>query len=200
MVFSPKRQWHTLHKRRFEFMRSMMQALPEMDVYGRGVKPLDDKAEAVAPYRYQIVIENFVGLHHWTEKLSDAFLGLSLPFYIGCTNAADYFPPTSFIPIDIDDPAGAVNIIRQAIADHEYEKRFPAIQEARRRVMYEHNYFALLSREIELRHDASVVADKPFGEIFSRHALRRQSPLNALKDIYGKGRALFVHKVLRLNH
>lgn len=198
MVFSPKRQWHTLHQRRFNFMQYLMRHLPEMTVYGRGVRPLDDKADALDTYRYSIAIENYIGPHHWTEKLSDAFLGLTLPFYAGCTNAADYFPPDSFIPIDLHDPEGAIRIIRQAIAAHEFEKRLPAIQEARRRVLFEHNFFALISRVIEERHTGPVSAGD-YGTLYSRHALRGKSPLHGVRDVYGKARALFVHQVLRRN-
>lgn len=192
MVFSPKRQRHTLHHRRFEFMRRLMTLLPEMDVYGRGARPLDDKAEALDAYRYHVAVENYLGPHHWTEKLADAFLGLTLPFYCGCANAADYFPPESFIPIDMADPEGAARIIRQAIADLEYEKRLPAILEARRRVLYEHNLFAVLAREIEQRHDPALLADG-HGVLYSRHALRRLSPLGGLRDLYGKARARLLH-------
>lgn len=198
MVFSAKRNWHTLHQRRFNFMQYLRQHLPEMTVYGRGVRPLDDKAEALDAYRYSIAIENYVGPHHWTEKLADAFLGHTLPFYAGCTNAADYFPADSFIAIDIHDPAGAVRIIREAIANHEYEMRVEAIAEARRRVLFEHNFFALISRIIEERHSPAP-AGGDYGVIYSRHALRAQSPLSGLRDVYGKARALFMHQVLRRN-
>jgi hypothetical protein len=196
MVFSPKRQRHTLHHRRFTFMRSMMQALPELDVYGRGARPLDDKAEALDPYRYHIAIENYIGPHHWTEKLSDAFLGLTLPFYAGCPNAADYFPPESFIPIDMKDPVGAARIIRQAILDNEYEKRLPAITEARRRVLFEYNLFAVISREIGKRH-LSASHTPNGGVIYSRHALRKTSMSHGLQDMYGKARARAIHLIRR---
>ena len=194
MVFSPKRQRHTLHYRRNDFMQKLMEAMPEIDVYGRGAQPLDDddKAGALDNYRYHVAIENYIGPHHWTEKLADAFLGLSLPFYCGCTNVADYFPPDSFIPIDMRDPAGAIRIIRQAMADNEYEKRLPAIIEARRRVLYEHNYFALVSREIGKRYSPDS-AEKPDGRIYSRHALRKRSLLGGLQDIYGKARSRVIH-------
>lgn len=192
MVFSPKRQRHTLHHRRFSFMRSLMQTMPELDVYGRGARPLDDKAEALDAYRYHVAIENFLGPHHWTEKLSDAFLGLTLPFYCGCPNAADYFPPESFIPIDMRDPTGAARIIRQAIRNNEYEKRLPAIMEARRRVLFEHNLFALLSREIAKRHDPAA-RPVPGSVLYSRHALRKKSLTHGLLDIYGKARSRAIH-------
>lgn len=192
MVFSPKRQRHTLHHRRFDFMSRLMALMPEMDVYGRGALALDDKAEALEAYRYHVAIENHIGLNHWTEKLADPFLGMALPFYCGCPNAGDYFPVDSFIPLDINDPDGAARIIRNAIASNEYEKRLPAILEARRRVMYEHNFFALVSREIEKRHDQTSTPTGPT-VIYSRHALRRKYPLSGVRDLYGKVRARFMH-------
>jgi len=192
MVFSPKRQRHTLHHRRNRFMLQLMDALPEMDVYGRGARALDDKAEALDSYRYHVAIENHIGIHHWTEKLADAFLGLSLPFYCGCTNITDYFPPDSFIAIDMYDPEGAVRSIRAAIAGNEYGQRLPAIIEARRRVMYEYNFFALLSREIGKRHGHALPQEKT-ARIYSRHALRKLSLANRLQDMYGKARARILH-------
>lgn len=192
MVFSPKRQRHTLHHRRFQFMHRLMELLPEMEVYGRGARPLDDKAEAVDAYRYHVAVENYIGHHHWTEKLADAFLGLALPFYCGCPNAADYFPQESFIPIDMNDPEAAAHRIRQAIADNEYEKRLPALLEARRRVMHEYNLFALVSREIEQRHGSAPHREGD-SIIYSRHALRRKRPLSAVRDLYDKTRARWRH-------
>lgn len=194
MVFSPKSMRHTLHWRRHEFMQRLMVSLPEMDVFGRGARPLDDKAEALDAYRYHVAIENYIGPHHWTEKLADSFLGMTLPFYAGCPNAADYFPSESFIPIDMKDPIGAARIIRQAIMDNEYEKRLPAIVEARRRVLFEYNFFAVVSREIEKRHfPDSQTGD--FGVIYSRHALRKKSVLLGLQDMYGKARARAIHLI-----
>jgi hypothetical protein len=194
MVFSPKTMRHTLHKQRNEFMRRLMDLMPEMDVFGRGARPLDDKAEALDAYRYHVAIENYIGPHHWTEKLSDAFLGLTLPFYCGCTNATDYFPEESFIAIDMKDPVGAARIIRQAIADNEYEKRLPFIVEARRRVLFEHNLFAVVSREIEKR-NLAVSRTPNDGVIYSRHALRKQSVAHGLRDMYGKARSRAIHLI-----
>jgi len=144
---------HTLHRARFEFTERLVRAMPEIDRYGKGVRHLDDKADVLDSYRYHVAIENDAVPDYWTEKLADPFIGLSLPFYFGCTNASDYFPQDSFIPIDIFDFEGALKTIRRAIEDGEYEKRLPYLREARRLVLEEHNLFALLSREIEKRHD-----------------------------------------------
>lgn len=194
MVFSPKNMRHTLHRQRNEFMLKLMDLLPEMHVFGRGARALDDKAEALDDYRYHVAIENHIGPHHWTEKLADSFLGMTLPFYCGCPNASDYFPAESFIPIDMKDPEGAARIIRQAISDNEYEKRLSAIMEARRRVLHEHNFFALISREIENRHRAGS-GNGLHNTIYSRHALRKGNWGVGLRDMYGKVRARAIHLI-----
>ena len=192
MVFSAKSMRHTLHHRRAALMRGLMQRLPTLDVFGRDTPhALDDKADCLRDYRYHVAIENFIGEHHWTEKLADAFIGETLPFYAGCPNAAEYFPEQSFIPINLRDVNAAVQTIQHAIADNEYEKRLPAIREARRRVLYEYNLFAVLAREIEARHDAAA-RPIPGTQLLSRRALRAGSMAVALRDLYGKlrGRVL----------
>lgn len=193
MVYSPKAMRHTLHHRRAHFMRWLVEHMPELDTFGRETaRPLDDKAECLRDYCYHVAVENFIGEHHWTEKLADPFLGLALPFYYGCPNAEDYFPAESFIRIDIRDPEAALATIRRAIADNEYEKRLPAIIEARRRVMFEYNLFAVAAREIARLHRADARPETG-AAILSRRALRRARPLVALRDLYGKLRGRLLH-------
>jgi hypothetical protein len=176
-VCSSKQQRHTLHYTRYQFVQKMKARLPDMDIFGQGVRFIKDKVEALDPYRYHLAIENHVSPHHWTEKLSDAFLGHTLPFYYGCPNAADYFPPESFIPIDINDVEGSAQTIRLAIQNNEYEKRLPYIREARRRVLEEYNLFAVVSRLVEKHRSAATAttASRP-QVIMSRHRLLRTRP------------------------
>jgi len=82
----------TLHSRRRNFSERLQRDMADIDVFGHGINEIDDKAEALQPYRYHVVVENHVAKHHLTEKLPDAFLGYTLPFYHGAPNAADYFP------------------------------------------------------------------------------------------------------------
>ena len=175
----------TLHYRRFNFTSQLKNYIPELDIFGHGVKPMDDKAEALDPYQYHVVIENHVYLHHLTEKLPDAFLGYTLPFYHGCPNAGDYFPPESFIPIDINDFERTVGIIRGTLANNEYHDRLPYIIEARRRVLEEHNLFAVLEREITKR-DKYIQTSPPGGVIMCRQTLKFRKPLSGLHREFEK--------------
>lgn len=187
-VCSAKRQSHTLHATRYDFTWRLKGDLPELEIFGRGVRPVDDKAVALDPFKYHIVVENHVGRDHWSEKLSDAFLGLTLPFYHGCPNAADYFPEGSFIPIDINDYEGSLATIRAAIESDEFGKRLDDLIEARRRVLDVHQVFPMVAREIEARHGTEK-AGAAGGSILSRQLLRRKKPWIAFKMAFEKIRA-----------
>ena len=186
-VCSAKRQRHTLHHHRYRFTQRLKRLLPELDIYGHGVRLIDDKAEALDSYRYHVAIENHIAPHHWTEKLADAFLGCTLPFYHGCPNASDYFPAESFIAIDLRNPAECAAAIREAIETDAWSKRLPAILEARRRVLERYNLFAELSRLIEQHHPAAggrqgTVNGAAAPVLLSRHAVRRTAPAGAVTD------------------
>ncbi|WP_437203502.1 glycosyltransferase family 10 domain-containing protein [Planctomicrobium sp. SH664] len=181
-VCSSKRGTHTLHTARYDFTQALKRALPELEVFGHGVRPIDDKAEALDDFRYHVAIENHVADHHCTEKLADSFLGATLPFYHGAANAADYFPAESLIPIDIGEPRIAIEQIRDAVLGGEYERRLDAILEARRRVLNEYNLFAVLSREIEQRHAAvSPQEQTQPAFLYSRHQMRNLSLGHSLR-------------------
>ncbi len=159
-VCSSKRQGNTLHRRRYDFTQELKAHLPELEIFGRGVRPIDDKADALDAYRYHIAIENFSGPHHWTEKLADAFLGACMPFYYGCTNVAEYFPEESFVPIDINDAARTADLIRKAIKDKAYEKNLSAILESRRLVLEQYGPVATICRIIN-QHSREASATSP---------------------------------------
>ncbi len=171
-VTSSKKMRYTLHHSRYRFIQSLKATIPDLEIFGHGVRPIVDKAEALNDFRYHVAIENHICRHHWTEKLSDAFLGCTLPFYSGAPNAADYFPAKSFIPIDINDIDGSINTIKTAINNGEYEKRLPYILEARQLILDKYNIFSELDRLIRKLHDPerSIQANQT---IRSRHAVRR---------------------------
>ena len=179
-VCSAKQQTHTLHQRRYNLVKYISEHIPELDWYGRGVKPLEKKCDALSPYRYHIAMENYIAPYHWTEKISDPLLGLCLTFYAGDPRLGDILPPESFIPIPADDPEEACRIIRTAIDNHEYERRLPAIREARRLLLEKYCYF---SRVASVIHEAMATEQTPPQVtpclIKGRHRLRR-NPINAI--------------------
>jgi hypothetical protein len=186
-VCSNKRQTKTLHATRFAFTHQLAERLPELRIFGHGTEPIADKAEAIDPFRYHLVIENHLAPHHWTEKLADTFLGMALPLYVGCPNAADYFPEESFIPLRWDDVEAAAKTIRRAIRDGEYQRRLPAIIEARRRVLHQYNLFAVVAQLVEAHHNPAR-RRQPAARLYSRHAIRRRNWLSAARYAWEKTR------------
>lgn len=192
-VCSSKRQGHTLHRARYDFTQALKRRLPFMDIYGHGVRPLDDKADALDPYRYHLAIENHVAPHHWTEKLADPFIGACMPIYYGCPNAEDYFPPESFLRIDINDVDGAAETIRQAMRDKLWEKRLPAILESRRRVLQQYGTIPTVVRLVNERHNPASPKPQTTSRILSRRRLRRRlvpGLMQLLEKVYVRSRRI----------
>ncbi len=183
VVCSAKQMRFTAHRARFNLIKSIAAAVPECDWYGRGVKPLAHKYEALDPYKYSLAIENHIAPGHWSEKIADVLLAEALPFYAGDPNLDKVLPPDAFIRIPIDDPAEAVRIVREAIANNEYEKRLPAIREAKRLLLTKYNMYAQILkviREVENQPVTPVDPAKPL-YLCSYYRLRR-NPLVALSD------------------
>lgn len=153
IVISGKAMKHTEHYKRFQLVSFLQKHIPELVWYGRGVRDLERKCDAMDSYRYHLTIENHIHPFHWSEKLSDALLSLCLPFYVGDPRVDDIIPAESFIRIPIDDHEEALRIIKEAIANNEYEKRLPAIREARRLIIERYNLFSQIKRIIS-EHDS----------------------------------------------
>jgi hypothetical protein len=113
---------------------------------------------------------------------------MCLPFYYGAPNASKYFPKESFISIDINDLEGSYQIISDAIKNNEYQKRLPAIKEARKRVLEKYNFYATISQIIEKRHLSDLEYNQKhteYNSIKCRHLLRKQ-PMNAILMTFDK--------------
>lgn len=134
------------HAKRLEFVRALSAHFgPNLDLFGRGIRYVEDKWDAIAPYKYHIVIENSCHTDCWTEKLADTYLAGAYPFYYGCPNLTDYFPRDSFTPIDIDDVNGSISVIENCIAHNLYERSLEAINVARSLVLDKYNLFAVIA-------------------------------------------------------
>lgn len=133
------------HRQRLDFVRQLACHFgTRLDVFGRGIRDIEDKWDAVAPYRYHIALENSSFKHYWTEKLADAYLGGAYPFYYGCPNLAEYFPTGSFTAIDIARPAEAIEIIEAAMAANVATQAQPLIKAARELVLDRYSLYPVM--------------------------------------------------------
>ena len=182
-VCSSKQMKHTKHHARFELVSKLASAIPEMDWYGKGVKPLERKEDALVPYKYHVAIENHIAPHHWSEKFADAILCECLPFYAGDPALTEIFPAECFIPIPIDDPAEAVRIVKESIANGEYEKRRAAILEAKRLILEKYSFWHQVIEVVEEALSSEAVGRPlPPLVIYARKELRMHSASAALED------------------
>jgi len=140
------------HRQRLAFVEKLQSALGnQLDIFGHGFTPIADKFDAIAPYRYHIVLENSVLPHYWSEKLADCFLAGAHPFYVGCPNIADYFPHASITPIP-NNPEEAIAILRAAITADLFTHHAQARTHAKQLVLNVHNFFpATLSALAKLK-------------------------------------------------
>lgn len=133
------------HRKRLEFVEYLKQELGDVvDVFGRGIRSMDDKSEAIWPYKYHIVLENDHSDYFMTEKISDAFLGWSYPIYFGGHEAYYRFPEGSFTAIDVYQPETAMAIVRDVLRAETFENTRENVASAREAVLYQNNLFAML--------------------------------------------------------
>jgi hypothetical protein len=133
------------HRQRLRFVEELKSAFgDQIDVFGRGIRDIPDKADAIWDYQYHIALENDHSAYYMSEKLPDSFLGWSFPFYSGSTYADGVFPQRSFARIDMYDPARSIATIQSHIEASSYPKNVDAIGMARNIVLDKLNLFAVL--------------------------------------------------------
>jgi hypothetical protein len=136
------------HKKRIDFVEKLKKTDLEIDFFGRGSNPIEDKWQALYSYKYSIAIENSSSYNYWTEKLSDCFMAYTIPIYYGCTNISDYFPQGAILKIDINDFEGSKRVISEALQGDYYEKNFDALIEARKLYLKDYHFFPCIAKHI----------------------------------------------------
>lgn len=149
------------HRKRKYFLDKLRNEFcDELKIFGIGYEEIIDKWDAIAPFKYHLVIENSSYLDYWTEKLSDAFLGGAYPIYFGCPNIYQYFSENSLSVINIDDFDSAVKKIRSLINNHSYEAAIPNLLQAKNLVLNKYNFFALIENIISSDENKNFLRDE----------------------------------------
>lgn len=137
------------HRRRRRFVSHLKEHFSErLDVFGRGINEIPDKWDAIAPYRYHVVLENSFHPNYWTEKLADAFLAGAFPIFYGCPNISEYFPNRSLLIIDIDNIKKSIGSIESAISSHLFEESVTERANSRQLILDKYNFFPSLAEHI----------------------------------------------------
>jgi len=149
-IISSSKAFTPSHKKRLAFARKLKEEFGDnIDLFGYGIHPIEDKWDAIADYKYHIAIENGSFPHYWTEKLSDTYLGWTFPLYYGCPNLESYFAKDAFRRIEPDDFEGSVRQIKSILESDLYERSLDALNAARLKVLDEYNFFPVVNQFIE---------------------------------------------------
>jgi len=137
-------------RQRLALLQELKQRLGDRLVhFGRGFVPIDDKMDAILPYRFHLVLENSVQNNYWTEKLADAYLGWAYPVYLGCPNVAEFFPSAALLSINGLDADEVARCIKELLDAPLCSEREAALGEARSRVLNIYNPFAWVAHWAE---------------------------------------------------
>ena len=135
------------HRLRLRFVEKLAEDLGDsLHWYGNGVRETPQKWEAIAPYRFHLALENQSTYGCFSEKIYDAFLGLSLPIYWGAPDIGNFFADDSFISIDIRDYKRSLEAITTALNGNVDRTRMPAILRSRDKVLNEYNVYKRIAR------------------------------------------------------
>ena len=144
-VISSDKAFTEGHRLRLEFVQRLKQDMGDgLDYFGKGVRV--PKWDGTAAYKYSIVIENSCYADYWTEKLADAFLVETYPFYYGCPNVSDYFSKNAYTAIDIRDYDSAREAIVEAMKHNLYEETVDARRYAKEQILNQYNLFPVIEK------------------------------------------------------
>lgn len=73
-----------------------------LDLYGRGFNPLEEKEDGLRDYMFSVCIENGVYESYFTEKILDCFATGTIPIYLGTTDINNYFNSDGIILLTPD--------------------------------------------------------------------------------------------------
>lgn len=141
------------HRQRLAFLQLLRDNQLEFDLYGRdlpasavGLGTLHNKWHGMAPYYYNLSIENYAD-NDWyvTEKLWDALLCWCLPIYYGGGAADKLLPPGSFLRLPSLDEKGLAYIREVTSSADAWYQAQEAIAEARQIILHKLNLLAWLS-------------------------------------------------------
>jgi hypothetical protein len=144
------------HRRRLAFLQAVQNSPISCDIYGRDLPSwantgrLNNKWHAMAPYYYNLAIENYAD-NAWyaSEKLWDSLLSWCLPIYYGGSAAADLLPPGSFLKLPSLDEKGLAYIQEMTATPDAWYAAQPAIAEARQIILHKLNLLNWLSDYVE---------------------------------------------------
>ena len=203
-IICSKQQWQPGHQLRYNFAKKLKEYFcDQLDWYGNGVNPINQKWDGIAPYKYHIVLENRADDNFITEKIYDSFLGGAFPIYWGASNLNQYFSDKSFERINILDFWGSVKKIDKILNSNLFENRLNEIDISKELILSKYNLF---NRIIEIIKNEASEADKKKNVNLksSEYFFKKTTFLSLLTspkkqiNIFSKVLRIFLNKIIKL--
>jgi len=132
------------YKLRREVAQYVM-ARGDVACFGKGIRPIAGKREAIAPFRFSIAMENASADHYFSEKLIDCLLLETVPIYFGCPGIGVMFDKRGFLCFEnleqLTDILDGLSVAR-------YEEMRPFVLANKRKAIEEqwHSHGGLFAR------------------------------------------------------
>lgn len=117
----------------------------DIECYGKGIRPVAGKREAIGPFRFSIAMENAASDHYFSEKLNDCLLLETVPIYYGCPGIGDLLDERGMLRFNSIEQLAA---ILDGLNESTYERMRPYVLANREKVVANrwHNHHGLLQR------------------------------------------------------
>ena len=122
-IVASEKRYLTGHQLRHDVMSSIGE---KMDIYGRCCNYVENKADALRDYKFNVCIENLQHPNWFTEKLIDCLRTGTIPIYWGCPNISNYFNTDGFIIVNSLEEI--INVVNN-LTDNDYDSRLEYVKE-----------------------------------------------------------------------
>jgi hypothetical protein len=150
----------------------------DVSCFGRGIRPIQGKREALERFRFSIAMENALSDDYFSEKLIDCLLLETVPIYYGWPAIAEHLDPRGFFTFRNGEELSA---ILDRLTPEMYEQMRPYAVTNKEKIVANrwHNHQALLERVSERLPD-QLVHSAPMN-------FRRQSrPERVVRRLFGR--------------
>jgi hypothetical protein len=118
-----------------------------LSYYDEGENYVEDKFEKLKDYRYCLAFDNGQYDNYFGTQFTDAVLSWTVPVYWGAPNISEFFPEGSYISFDASD-LNETHRIMDILENDDYEKRLPALREARNLILNKYNIWPTIYEAI----------------------------------------------------
>lgn len=103
---------------------------PGVACFGKGIRYVERKSEALLPYRFSVAMENTRENYYFTEKLVDCFMCETVPIYWGCPSIGRIFDNRGIIQFSELPELGEIIC---SLSSEKYQEMLPYVLSNRAR-------------------------------------------------------------------